>query len=192
MSEPAVKFSFIKELTEARMFRSSDSLSGKSAATLAKIVFLSLLSLEIMRTLNSNYAKKYALDTISYENFKSMRNNATDLHNLLAVLNNQTDYAGKIQTDLTVSIPALQIKRYLRDMENSRKDKAVDRQFFYKLESFLKIVDPEYKELRRNVVDWNMNSSVEKRNVIRSIKHELNKLSLQLDILQQFKTLRTE
>jgi len=183
---------FIQELTEARMFRNRDTLSGKSAADLAKISFLSLLALEIMRTLNPSYAKKYALDTISYENFKSMRNNATDLHNLLSVLNNQIDYTGKIQSDPTVSIPALQIKRYLRDMENTRKDKSLDRQFFYKLESFLKITDPEYKELRRNVVDWNMNSSAEKRNVIRSIKHEMNKLSLQLDLLQQFKTLRTE
>jgi hypothetical protein len=192
MDHSTVKFSFLKELTEARMFRNSDSLGGKTATNLAKISFLSLLALEIMRTLNPGYAKKYALDTISYENFKSMRNNATDLHNLLTVLNNQTDYAGKIQTDPEVAIPALQIKRYLRDMENNRKDKSLDRQFFYKLEGFLKINDPELKELRRNVVDWNMNSSVEKRNVIRTIKQELNKLSLQLDLLQQFKALRTE
>jgi hypothetical protein len=192
MDHTSVKFSFIKELTEARMFRNRDSLGSKTAADLAKISFLSLLALEIMRTLNPSYAKKYAIDTISYENFKSMRNNANDLYNLLSVLNNQTDYAGKIQSDPTVSIPALQIKRYLRDIENTRKDKSLDRQFFYKLESFLRITDSEYKELRRNVVDWNMNSSAEKRNVIRSIKHEMNKLSLQLDLLQQFKTLRTE
>lgn len=183
---------FIQELTEARMFRNRDTLGGKSAADLAKTVFLSLLALEIMRTLDPNYTKKYALDTISYENFKGMRNNATDLHNLLSVLNNQLDYASKIQPDAAIAIPALQIKRYLRDIENNRKDKALDRQFFYKLESFLKITDPEYKELRRSIVDWGMNSSVEKRNIIRSIKHDMNKTSLQLDLLQQFKTLRTE
>ena len=187
-----MQLEFIQELTEARMFRGRETLANKTIGDLSKIVFLSLLIVEIMRTLKPAAAKKYGLETLSYENFKTMRNNATDLHNLLAVINNQTDYAGRIQPDASVSIPALQIRRYLRDLEYDRKEKAVDRQFFYKLESFLKINSSEYKDLRRSVVDWEMNSAVEKRTIMRTIKQELNKLALQLDILQQFKSLTTD
>lgn len=187
-----MQLEFIQELTEARMFRGRETLANKSVNDIAKIVFLTLLIVEILRTLKPAVAKKYGLETLSYENFKTMRNNATDLHNLLAVLNNQNDYAGRIQPDTNVSIPALQIRRYLRDLEYDKKEKAVDRQFFYKLESFLKISDSEYKELRRSVVDWEMNSAVEKRKIMRTIKQDLNKLALQLDILQQFKTLTTD
>lgn len=184
-----MELEFIQELTEARLFRNRDTLNGRSARNIADICFLALLAMEILRTLDSSYAKKYSNDTLSYGQFKTMRNNATDLHNLLAVLNNQSEYAGKMQPDLTISVPVLQIRRYLRDLDNDRKDKPVDRQFFYKLQSFLKITNGEYKELRRAIVDWRFNSAVEKRNIIRTIKNEFNRMTLQLDLQQHFKKL---
>jgi len=184
-------FDFIQELTESRMFRNQSTLKGKSAETLASVAFLSVMMIEIMRVIDPNYARRYAKETLSYENFTAMRNSASDLHNILTVLNNQTDYEDKITANARISVPVLQLRRYLRDIENGRKDQALDRQLFKTLEDFLSIKNSVYKKIRRNVGDWQLNSEAEKTNIRRTIKNELNQLSLQLDILQHFKTIQT-
>lgn len=182
-------FDFIQELTEARMFRNRDTLSGKRVEDLATVAFLSIMMIEIMRHIDPNYAKRYARETLSYENFTAMRSSASDLHNVLTVLNNQTDFEGKITPNSRIAVPVLQLRRYLRDLENGRKDRGLDRQLFKTLEDFLAVRNSVYKKIRRNVGDWDLNSEAEKKNIRRTIKNELNRISLQLDILQHFKSL---
>jgi hypothetical protein len=118
-----------------------------------------------------------------------MRSSASDLHNLIAVLHNQDDFSEKIETDANISIPVLQLKRYLRDIENDRKDASLDRQFFMKLEQFLKISNSSYRQIRRNVADWRLNSDTEKELICRNIKNYLNNYNQQTDILTYFRNL---
>lgn len=190
VAEPTVKLSlpFLQELTEARMYRGSSTLQGKTADQLAKVVFLMVMILEILRKEDTEFAKKYAKQTLWHEKFSTMRTNASDLHNLLSVLSNQQDFAEKITTNANINIPALQIRRYLRDIDSGLKQQGIDRAFFKTLEEFLKISDSDLKEIRRAVADWRDASATEKSTIRYKIKNSLQATNHQIDILIQFRT----
>ena len=183
------KFSLLQELNEARLYRGADTLKGKSANDLAKVAYLMIMMLEIIRSEDSSFAKTYAQNTVSYDNFDAMRGNATDLHNVLVVLANQHKFENKIATNSNISVPSLQIKKYLRDIVAGRKEAGNDRQLFMKLENFFSISNSQYKNIRRSVGDWKDNSRSEKstvRNEIKNIMVNFNQLS---DLFLHFKNL---
>jgi gas vesicle protein len=145
--------------------------------------------LEIVRAEDSAYAKTYAQNTVTYENFDAMRGNASDLHNILTVLANQSKFDDKITVDLHIAVPVLQIKKYLRDIVAGHKEPGMDRQLFMKLEGYLKISNSQYKNIRRSVGDWKDNSRAEKATVRNEIKNTLMNLSQQNDLFVHFKNL---
>jgi len=187
-AKPVEKFSFLNDLTEARMFRNTTTLAGKSAKDLADVVFLSFMMLEILRIEDNAYAKRYANNTIWDNTFSSMKSSATDLHNLIAVLSNQTKYSSKIKADAGVNVPTIQIRKYLRDIENNRKDRGWDRAFFKTLGEFLKISKGELKQMRVVVADWNRSSTTEKQKIRLQIKNLLHPSNFQNDLLTHFRT----
>jgi hypothetical protein len=178
---------FIQELNEARLYRGASTLEGRSAEELAKITYMMIMMLEILRTEDPTFVKKYVEDTLGYENFESMRSTATDLHNLLAVLNKQDKYADRIRVNHNISVPVLQLKRYLRDITANQKDRGLDRTLFMKLENFFKISDSQVKQTRRFVGDWADVSPNEKATVRKQIKNFLQAYGQQNDLLIQFK-----
>jgi hypothetical protein len=184
----APAFSFLQELTEARMYRNTTTLSGKKATELAKVAFLMFMMLEILRHEDKSFAKRYSLDSMWYDNFASLKSSSTDLHNVLSVLGNQSKYADKITTDLSIAVPILQIRKYLRDIENDRKDRGWDRAFFKTLSEFLKITDADLKEMRIWVGDWLQASATEKRKLRLQIKNLLQATNHQNDLLVHFRT----
>lgn len=185
---PAVKLPFLQELVEARLYRNTSTLTGKTAKELAKVTYLMFMMLEILRYEDKSFAKRYSVETMWYDNFSSMKSTASDLHNVLAVLSDQNSYAHKIKTDATIAVPILQIRKYLRDIENDRKDKGWDRAFFKTLSEFLKIADSDLRELRMYVADWDQTSATEKRKLRLQIKNLLQATNHQNDLLIQFRT----
>ncbi len=189
VAKPAIPaFAFLQELTEARMYRNTSTLSGKKATELAKVAFLMFMMLEILRHEDKSFAKRYSMDSIGYDSFGSLKGSATDLHNVLSVLANQSKYADKITTDFTIAVPTLQVRKYLRDIENDRKDRGWDRAFFKTLGEFLKITDSDLKEMRIWVADWLQASLTEKRKLRLQIKNLLQATNQQNDLLVHFRT----
>lgn len=178
---------FIQELHEARLYKGADTLNGKSADDLASAAYLMLLMLEVLRTDDEIYAKKYAKDTIGYENFEAMRSNVTDLHNIFAVLNNQNKYEDHIKENLQITVPVLQIRRYLRDITTGDKQLGLDKELFMKLERFLNIKDSTLKSIRRTVGDWNRASTSERSSIRKQLKNYTVPAATQNDILVHFK-----
>jgi hypothetical protein len=179
---------FLQELVEARMYRNTTTLSGKTAAELANVAYLMFMMLEILRYEDNSFAKRYSVETMWYDNFSSMKSSASDLHNVLAILSNQGDYKDKIKVDAGISVPNLQIRKYLRDIENDRKEKGWDRAFFKTLGEFLKITSSDLKQMRMYVADWTANSVTEKRKIKLAIKNALQATNHQNDLLIQFRT----
>jgi hypothetical protein len=149
---PTAKLPFLQELAEARMYKNRDTLQGKTAEELAKGMFLMIMMLEILRKEDSSFAKRYSINTQWNQDFRSLRLQASDLHNIITVLSNQDQFADKIAVNKAISPPILQLKHYFRDIENDRKDRGWDRAFFKKLEEFLKINDSACREDRKSVV----------------------------------------
>jgi FAD/FMN-containing dehydrogenase len=185
---PVAKFSFLDELTEAKMYRGRDTLSGKTADDLAKVAYLMIMMLEILRTEDKEFTKSYVRNTMWAENFTAMRSNASDLHNILAVLANQDKFQDKIKVNHNISVPVLQLRRYLRDIEGNRKELSLDRSLFKSLEGFLKISDSACKEVRRTVGDWHSAGDTEKSTIRHQIKNLLQPSNQQNDLLTQFRT----
>lgn len=177
---------FFEELKEARLFRGRETLKGKTADELGKVLYLMFMMIEILRAEDKLWAIEYVTNTMADEQFTSMRSNSTDMHNLIAILSNQNKYEGRITTNYKISPPLLQIKRYFRDILNDRKLRGVDRSFFKSLEDFLQISNGEFKNVRRTVADWNLASDTEKHTVRYAIKNLIRPTNQQNDLLIHF------
>jgi hypothetical protein len=178
-------FDFIKkELVEAKMFRAPHALTGLAARDLARILYMSLLSIELLRYDDESTAKNYAARTIQYGDFDHMRTSATDIGNLISVLSNQKDYEDLMRTDYDVSAPLTQTKTYLRGVWQSSFQHGRDRQFFMNLESALSVTDGTAYQVRRTVLDWNTASRNEKQSALSNIRRELLRYATRLDILE--------
>lgn len=177
----------IHELMESRLYRNEDTLQGKKAEDLAKVFFLMVLTVEMLRFGEEKFAKDYAKQTMQYGDFEHMRVGCTDMGNLASILSNQDHYAEKIETDDKISVPLLQFKTYLRGVRDAHSLHANDRNFFLKLENYLNITDNKYKNFRRIVGDWEKMSKGERNTIVTSIKNEYNSLAQNNDLIVYFK-----
>lgn len=177
---------FIEEIAEARLFKGKETLKGKSAEDLAKLCFLMFLMIEILRNEEYSWTKDYINKTLSGENFSSLKVSATDLHNIIAVINNQEKYDDKIDSNKKIKLNIDSVKKYFRDITSKTKNTGTDRSFFMNLEDSLKIKNPALKRLRREVADWAMTTTAEKSSVKSDITRILVSDNTQNDISKKF------
>lgn len=176
-----------QELTEARMFGNVETLDGKKSSELAEMAYLMMLMLELQRKdMNHEKAKKYAQATIKYNDFESLRLGGTDLHNLLAVLNHIDAYEGRVIINSKVSVPALTLRRYFKDVRDNRHEPRLDREIFARLEFELSIHDSQLKNLRRAILSWDLSNKSEKDLVYQTVRKLLNKHAYRSDIAVEF------
>jgi hypothetical protein len=135
-----VAFEFIKdELVEARMFKDPKRINVSSQARLADTLYSHILGLQVMKYENPAAAKAYARSTMRFAGFDGVRPGATDLHNLLA------------SVDKT---PQAQVKRYLMDIMNGKKDTQADRRSLIMLQRGLGVRGGTSNQMRRIIADW--------------------------------------
>ena len=176
-------FDFIKqELVEARLFRFPENLHGRDAQGLARLLFASLLTMEIMRYESTSRSVQYAQQSLIFNEFDHMRNGATDLANLIAVLSNQSKYEKEIDVNPGISAPVLQIRTFLRTFASSSYDQSSIRQFFIKLDDMLSIAGGEMHQARRIISDWEDASQMEKYTAWSTLNRVFNSHGTQLDI----------
>ena len=177
-------FSFIKqEIVESRMFRSPTGITGHNAKELARILYLALLCLELIRQHDESTASHYAAFTIQWGDFDHMRVSATDLANLICILSNQRSFADRIETNYDISAPVLQIKTYLRSVWQTQWYHGRDRQTFMNIEKMLDISDSTLAQVRRTVLDWDSHNHSEQANALSNIRRELAQHAIRLDII---------
>ena len=155
------KYDFINELilSEARMFRSKEQISGNGVRMLADNLFVNLLSLYTMSQ-DYNYApvaKKYAQKTVLPGNFNRPSPSNTDLYMALHSLKNADKYMSKEKDAMLANKITLrdnQIKVFLNKIRTGNINKGQAQAFFYKLEKDLKIMDPKLRAARRLAQNW--------------------------------------
>lgn len=179
---------FITELTEARMFYDGKDLKGRSAEDIAGLAYLIIMLLQIIRYDYPSQAKSYASDTARYKQYETMHYSATDLSNLLAVLNNQENFDDKIKANTSISIPLFAINRYIDDVRSGSIDRNSDASFFYRLEDFLRLYHHSvFRKLRRDVGDWSNLTQSNKTQVINLIRREFDSKGSSIDLYLWFK-----
>lgn len=173
---------FLQELVEARMFVYPENLKGSNAITIAKLLFCSMLALEILRYENEYKAQEYVNRTMAFNDFDHMRPSATDLANLIAVVANQDRYIDEVKTKIGLYAPELQIKAHLRTFPGARYDPARIRQFLLKLDEALMIAGADMRQARRIIGDWPSASSFEKKTAWASLTRVFSTYGSSLDI----------
>jgi hypothetical protein len=171
------------ELIESRLFRSRTSIENQDAKQMARILYASLLVLELSRHVDKDLARDYARQTIQFGDFDHMRASVTDLANMVAVLGNQSDYKDIMNTDFAIAAPMAQIKTYLRGISMGSEQHSRDRQFFMHLESALNISDSTMYQSRRTVLDWSGSTRSERQNALSNLRREIQRHALRLDLV---------
>lgn len=178
---------FIRNLVEARFFRYQDNFDGKRISDIATTLYLLLLLVEISRRFCPEYAQRYCKQTFTMGNFDGIRSYATDVHNLIAVLNNK-HLRDKLDIDRTVHLPEFAIKRYLRDVMWGTREHNLNRSFFIQLSSDLGVTDPNTRTARRNIIDYHSLTPQEYYDTAERISRKLNDLAINCDLHWYYKT----
>lgn len=166
------------------MFRGPAGLRGQPAHQLGRVLYVAMLSLELIRQFDQRRSQLYAYKTLQFNDFDKMRNGSTDVANLVCVLSNQNDYAERIEVNFDVHAPSLQIHSYMQRMRMGTSAHTLDRQFFLNLEYALGIADSILWSIRRVVLDWDRSNGWEKRNAVNNLRRELQRHALLLDIVE--------
>ena len=151
-----MKNTFLKYVAEGRVVRRQSDLQRYTYQEICEKIYLSFLTLSLLKNFGqtANWAKKYAMDTLTFGGFDRVRITANDLHNMLAVVDGDKEIVKKLANKNQAEalrqrnlLPTMATKRYLRTLDK-------DYQFLTNLESSLGIVNPDYKNLRRAISDY--------------------------------------
>ena len=178
---------FIQDLLESRVFRYEDNFDKKPISDIATTLFFLLLLIEVMRRFDADYAQRYCKQTFTMGDFDGIRSYATDVHNIIAVLNNK-QLRSKLQDDRNVHLPEFAIKRYFRDMMLGQRDHNINRAFFIQLGSDLGITDSNAKAARRNIIDFSSLTQQQYFDTAERINRKLNDLAINCDLQWYYKS----
>ena len=183
-----MEFKLINELTESRLFRYVDSFDSHDIKDLAKIFYMMMLVLEIMRHEDKKWAADYVNKTLQYNEFTVIRSSASDMHNLIVALTEQDDFEFKTGPDPEISIPLFGLRRYMYDIKYKHvKKEQLDNNLFLDLESSLKIRDASLRSMRRMVINWKGEPEAHKKTLMRNLSYKLTLSATMSDISLHFK-----
>ena len=170
------------ELVEAAMMRSPINIGPRNPRELAKILYLALLCIEILRYEDADLARHYAKLTINFGDFDHMRASTTDTANIIAILSNQDKYEEYMKPDYDISAPILLIKAYLRGVWQDTYSHSLTQSFFLRLETVLMIDDSTLRSARRSIMQWPLESPMEQHLTMSNMRRELASRAIRLDI----------
>jgi hypothetical protein len=150
---------FIKDLSEAKMFKTRNQLSKEGVQSLTDHLFVGLMSLYAM---SNSYeyapvASEYARKTLMFGNFKNASPSGTDLYQMIHSLSNPGGLFSKPKDTMMssrVNIDDRKIKQFMLRISTGKLSTGQAQQFFLRLEKDLGIQNPKLVASRRLVQDW--------------------------------------
>ena len=171
------------ELLEARMLRYMSNAEGRSADQLAGLMFACLLSVEILRRTDPSSAASYAKNTVMVGDFDQMKSSASDLYNIMTILDNQDKFEGVIRTNYSVSPAILETKAYLRRVMVNTNTTVQDRFVLTNVAQHLQISHGGLLLARRIISYWEDHSPTDRRSAHDTIERYIRSVGPGLDIL---------
>jgi hypothetical protein len=149
-------YGFIRDLNESKLFRTRQQAETADARYTVNVAFLNLITLWILYNNYSTapFAQAYAGNTISYTNFNTYRQSATDLY--VALNQIKTGKGIDDKSSLLYSradFNDVRMRQFLTTLAQG-KNYTGARTFFLQLEKSLNIEDTTYKSIRRLAADW--------------------------------------
>jgi hypothetical protein len=185
---------FLQYVSEARIVRRQDDLVRYTYGEIEERIYLSFLSLALLNRFDSSraFVRQYANDTLTYGSFDRVRTTANDLHNMLAVVDGNTDILDKLSNKQQARamrqrhpLPTMAVKRWLRTLQD-------DYRFLSQLERALGIANSDYKNLRIAISDFNSLDSRRKQVTVTRLLQALRAKLAGTDIARQVDALAGE
>ena len=148
---------FLKYVSEGRVIRRHSDLQRYTFPEVTDRIYISFLALALLSQLRETlpFAKAYADQTMAKGTFDQVRMINNDLANLLAIVAGDPEITKKLRNKNQAQamrqrqpVPVMALRRYLRTWEDHYKN-------LTQLERALNITDANYKNLRRNVANYN-------------------------------------
>ncbi len=191
------KYSFIQELEEARMTRDGANRLNLTYNDCKDRIMLLFLVLQVMRYYRSadQLASSYAQKTVRGD-FQTFRIGNTDLHNFLYFVTGPDEAQEKLKNPIEAKkfrqftkLPMSMIKRHLFDIAKNRTPTLGESNPLQRIESSLRIVNSEYKSLRRNIENFMRISPKDRANTATRLVFAVRAKLPDSDITKQFQDL---
>lgn len=180
---------FFQELNESRLYRRLGQLEGKSVHDIAERLFEHLLALQIMCNIDRSRASRYAEQIMKQQQFDGFRTSQPDLYNLVALILKQDQYSHLIDTDPSVGLPELRLRRNLRDIARGEFN---NNDYSYMMLMLQRRFDKLPKmliSLRRQISDWQNVNPNEHKQIIRRLLWQMRERGIQSDFYRDLSRL---
>lgn len=193
-------FSFLKELSEARMTRNDSNLRVLTYTDCCERAYLSMLILQLMRYypkyegIAAAYAKR--TDDPHFDKFKPFK---TDLYNFIYFITGDKDAFARLKdpdTALRQSqrtfFSRLHFNRFIVKLKTASDQKRSDQEAFIKLESGLNITNSDYKSIRRGLFSWDKLTRDQQENVVTRLLFAARAKLRSSDLIDDFEALAAQ
>jgi len=182
-----MSFDFLQDLTEGKTIKSISDFKRYNARDLANMVYLYLLAIQIMHKtfLKKRFTMNYAEQVLT-TNFRGYNNIKNDFSLLLYVfMTHDNESIIKMLKDKeesrvfinSVTIDKTLLRGYFARLHSGEHDNHLDFTFIYIMEKRLGIEESSYKNLRRLIVDWDIDQHNRKRiavtRLLQALRHRL-------------------
>lgn len=179
----------LQELAESRLYRRLGQLEGKNISDIAERLFEHLLALQIFCNENPGLAARYAKEIMKMQAFDGFRTSQPDLYNLIVLIVKQSQYSHLINTDETVVIPELRLRRNLREIARGKFDNNDYSQMMLIMQRRFENLPQQLIALRRKISEWRQLSSSQKTSLINMLKLNMRERGIQSDFYHHLENL---
>ena len=187
-----------KEISEARLYRTTSSFSQLTGESVAELLYLNTLVTYLMYKdeKQRNFAMAYAKQSTQYGKYTLFRSHATDLYLLAYMVSEPKTKNVKLRNYLQSKshLNSLNFDKrthwsFLQRVSKGTMTDTVASPYMFRLESQLKIKKSMYKQWRRLIMDWENLRYIQRQTVTARILQEFRRLGRGSEVMTPLSTM---
>ena len=181
----------ITTLSESRSFASERQFDRLNVTDMVNFLYLSLLLLYIYRLEGVEWGRTYVRKTRTFGNYDYFRTTQTDLYMLAYVLlGNNESYRHQKTLLQTVRFSKSRFDRFLDLLTVVEPSETQVREYFYSLETQLRMNTYSIKNARRKVLQWKELSDPARVGLLTEIEQNIKKFYYAAEVLDKINVVR--
>ena len=193
-----MELNFLTELHEARMTRNTSDNSKLSYTDCCERLYLTLLILDLLYKFLqfAPISAGYAAKTTQHTNYQHFRMHGTDLYNLIHFVDGDDEAMKKLKSyenaraiRSKTHLPVLGLNRWLLSVKNNQTTSS---EVLIKVETALKIVNSDYKTIRRATTNWDRLGQADKKRWVTKLLYAARAKLRNSDIITHLEALANQ
>lgn len=191
---------FLQDLQEARMTRNENNQRVLTYTDCCERLYLSLLVVDLLRRFPKYFraAQNYSHLTTRYPNYKSFKLSGSDLYNFMYFVDGDDQAQSKLKNPDAAKkmrsithLPTLQINGYLTTIANGKNPDSSN-SLFINVESALRIINTDYKNMRRAIGNFSTLTSADRKKNVTRLLYAVRAKLRSSDIIDDLEKLAVE